>query len=104
MANNQRIEVPGEAKEISYEAFARPQSPTAANAHNRLFGKSGAMPYRVILGQSGGALNSTVVTAETGDEAAELALAKFPGWKVTNVTPAGDEYRSTDDFAASQAA
>lgn len=104
MANNQRVEIPNEAREIPFEAFARPVSPTAASAHNRIFPDSGEIRYRVILGQSGGALNSTVVTAATGDRAAEMALAKFPGWKVTNVAPATDEYRSTDDFAASEAA
>ncbi len=98
-----KVEIPAEATEIPYEAFARQPSPTAANAHNRLFGKSGAIRYRVVLGQSGGALTSTVVTAETGDDAADAALAKHPGWKVTNVAPATDEYRSTDDFAAGQA-
>jgi hypothetical protein len=98
-----KAEVPAEAREISYEAFARPVSDTAANAHNRLFPKSGAIAYRVVLA-NGKALSSTVVTAETGDEAAEKALAKFPGLNVTNVTPAGDEYRSTDDFAGQQAA
>lgn len=91
--------IPAEAREIPFEAFARRESETAANATKRLFPKSGAMDYRVVLGQSGGALTQTVVNAETGDEAAEKALAKFPGWKVTNVAPAGSEYRSTDDFA-----
>lgn len=99
-----KVPVPAEAREISFEAFARPVSPTAASAHNRIFGKSGAMNYRVVLGQGGGALTSCVVNAETGDDAADKALAKYPGWKVTNVAPATDEYRSTDDFAASQAA
>jgi hypothetical protein len=98
-----RIEIPAEAKEIPFEAFSRAESPTAANAHKRLFGKTRELRYRVVLGQSGGAQASTVVTAETGDEAAEMALAKYPGWKVTNVSPAGDEYRSTDDFAAEAA-
>lgn len=94
-----RAEVPAEAREISFEAFARPVSPTAASAHNRLYGKSGALNYRVILGQMGGAMTATVVNAETGDEAAEKAIARHPGWKVTNVTPATDEHRSVDDFA-----
>jgi hypothetical protein len=99
-----RSAVPAEAREVSYEAFARPVSPTAASASNRIFGESGAQNYRVVLGQSGGAMTSTVVNAATGDKAAEKALAQHPGWKVTNVTPAGDEYRKTDDFAAEQAA
>lgn len=95
-----RVPVPADAQEIPYEAFARVASPTAASAYNRLFGKSGAIRYRVTVGMPGGALNGAVVTAETGDEAAEAALVKFPGWKVINVTPAGDEYRATDDLAA----
>ena len=49
------------------------------------------MRYRVVLGQSGGGMNATVVTADTGDEAATAALTKFPGWKVINVSPATDE-------------
>lgn len=93
-----KVEVPAEAREIPYEAFARPVSETAANAHNRLYGKSGAMKYRVVLAQSGGAQSAIVVTAETGDEAADMALQRRPGWKVTNVAPATDEYRATDDF------
>lgn len=99
-----KIEVPPEARQVSYEAFARPVSPTAASAHNKLFLKSGAIKYRVVLGQSGGALDAVVVTAETGDEAAEMALARRPGWKVTNVAPATDEHRSVDDFAGAEAA
>lgn len=98
-----KIEVPAEATEIPYEAFARRESDTAANAHKRLFGKSGAINYRVVLGQSGGAMTHTAITAETGDDAADGALRKFPGWKVINVTPATDEFRSTDDFAAGEA-
>lgn len=98
-----RAPVPAEAREIPYEAFARASSPTAASATNRLFGESGVMRYRVVLGQSGGALNSTVVEAATGDRAAEAALVKFPGWKVTNVAPATDEVRATDYEAVGNA-
>lgn len=85
-----KAEIPAEAREISYEAFARPVSETAANAHKRLYGKSGAMNYRVILGQSGGGMKATIVNAETGDEAADAALARNPGWKCINVTPASE--------------
>lgn len=97
-----KIPVPPEAREVSYEAFARPVSETAASATNRLFKKSGAIPYRVVVGQSGGGMNATIVTAESGDEAAEMALRKFPGWKVVNVAPPTDEFRSVDDFAGQE--
>ena len=90
--------IPAEAREISYESFARAESPTAANAHNRLFPRSGAMDYRVVLGQSGGAMKSVVVNAETGDDAAEMALSRNHGWKVTNVAPAGSEWRDTANY------
>lgn len=82
--------IPAEAREIPFEAFARKESETAANRHKPLYGKSGAMDYRVTVGQTGGAMNACVVNAESGDEAAEMALRKFPGWKVVNVTPATD--------------
>jgi hypothetical protein len=96
--------IPAEAREISYESFARPVSETAASASNPIFGESGVIRYRVVVGQSGGGLSSTVVEAATGDKAAEAALRKFGmGWKVTHVAPATDEYRSTDDFAAQAA-
>lgn len=99
------IEIPAGAREISYEEFADSKiSPTAANAHNRLYPKSGAQVYRVVLGQSGGGMMATNVNAETGDEAAEAALRKHPGWKVAHVAPATDEFRSTDDFAGQDAA
>lgn len=98
-----RAEIPAEAREISYDAFSRAPSPTAANAHNRLFGTSGAIDYRVVLGQGAGGLTSTVVNAKTGDEAAEKALERHQGWRVASVAPAGDAYRSTDDFAGQPA-
>lgn len=72
-------------------------SPTAASAFNPLYGPSGAMDYAVILGQQGGPRTSTVVNAATGDEAAELAQRKYPGWKVVYVGPASSEVRATDD-------
>lgn len=99
-----KVEIPAEAREIPFDAFSRTESPTAANAHNRLFPKSGAMDYRVVLGQSGGAMTGAVVNAETGDEAAEKALARHPGWKVVNVAPATDEFRLVDDFNGQAAA
>lgn len=99
-----KVPIPAEAREISYEAFARPVSETAASASKRLYAKSGAMPYRVTMGQSGGAMLATVVTAETGDEAAEKALAKHPGWKCINVTPATDEARISGGVEAVEAA
>ena len=102
-----RTPIPAEAREISLEEFAqggRTISETAANATNRLYSKSGAIDYRVTVGQTGGALNGCVVKAETGDDAAEKALAKFPGWKVINVTPAGDEARISGGAESVEAA
>ncbi len=63
-------------------------SPTAASAHNRLYEASGVMKYRVVLAQTGGARTATTVDAATGDEAAEKALVRHPGWKVAYVGPA----------------
>lgn len=76
----------------------RAVSPTAASISNRLYGVSGVIPYRVILAQSGGAQTSTVIESATGDGAAELALQKYPGWKVANVSPAGDAGLVTDEI------
>lgn len=75
----------------------RKESPTAFNATKRCQ-SSGAMDYRVLLAMQGGAQMSTVVEAATGDEAAEKALAKHPGWKVAYVGPA-----TKDDIAAASA-
>lgn len=99
-----KVAIPAEAQEISFEAFSRKPSETAASATNRLFGKSGAMDYRVVLGLSGGGMTATVVNAETGDDAATAALTKHPGYKVIHVAPAGGEFRSVDDFAATDMA
>jgi hypothetical protein len=63
-------------------------SPTAASATNRLFPPSGVMPYRVVMQTAMGGFMKTDVEAATGDEAAEKALAEYPGSKVANVTPA----------------
>ena len=65
-------------------------SPTAASAHDRKFGPSGVQPYRVLLAVEGGGRVTTTVDAATGDEAAEAALRKYPGWKVAYVGPASD--------------
>jgi hypothetical protein len=97
-----KIAVPEGAVEISAEEFNRAQSPTAASVSNRLYGGSGAMDYRVVLGQSGGAMQAVIVNAPGGDDAAAKALAKYPGWKVVNINPASspDGFRSTDELAA----
>lgn len=44
--------------------------------------------YRCTVKTSVGAMAYEDVTASTGDEAATLALQKFPGGYVANVTPA----------------
>lgn len=63
-------------------------SPTAASASNRMFGDSGVQTYRVQMQTAIGAAAFVDVDAETGDKAAELALAKFPGAKVLHIEPA----------------
>jgi hypothetical protein len=65
-------------------------SPTAASAWDRKFGPSGAIKYRVMVAQQGGARAGTIVEASTGDEAAEKGLLKYPGWKVVYVGPVTD--------------
>lgn len=97
-----KIPVPEGAVEISAEEFSRAQSPTAASASKRLYGNSGAMDYRVVLGQSGGAMTSVLVNAESGDDAAVAALRQHPGWKVVNINPASspDGFWQSDDLAA----
>ncbi len=70
--------------------FDRQISPTAASVSNRLFGTSGEMRYLVLLSSSGGQ-KGTVVTASTGDSAAEQALQRNPGCKVVFVGPATDQ-------------
>lgn len=99
-----RAPIPAEAREIPFEAFDRRPSDTAANANRRIFPKSGAMDYRVTVGQSGGGMNACVVNAETGDDAADKALRQFPGWKVINVTPATDAGLITGGVEALDAA
>lgn len=74
------------AREISYDAFSREPSPTAASATNRLFGVSGEIDYRVVL-MNGSAQSSVIVQAATGDEAAATALSRHPGQKVAFVGP-----------------
>lgn len=76
----------------------REASETAASAHNRLYPPSGVIRYTVVLATAVGR-TGTVVEASTGDEAAEKALAKFPGAKVAYVGPAGDEMRLSDEVA-----
>ncbi len=75
------------AREISYDAFSREPSATAASSTKRLFGSSGAMDYRVVL-VNGSAQSAVVVNATTGDDAAAQALARHPGQKVAFVGPA----------------
>lgn len=75
------------AREISYDAFSREPSPTAASASKRLFGPSGAMDYRVVL-MNGSAQTAMRVNAATGDDAAAMALARHLGLKVAYVGPA----------------
>jgi hypothetical protein len=75
-------------------------SPTAANATNPLYGPSGVMRYAVVLAMQGGARQGTVVEAATGDEAAAMASAKYPGWKVAYVGPATDAIPNLSDEVA----
>lgn len=75
------------AREISFDAFSREPSKTAASASNRLFGSSGAMDYRVVL-VNGSAQTAVIVNALTGDDAAARALGRHPGQKVAFVGPA----------------
>jgi hypothetical protein len=65
----------------------RENSPTAASAHNPLFGPSGVQTYRVRVAGPGG-MSYVDVEAATGDEAAAKALESNPGAKVANVSPA----------------
>lgn len=76
-----------EAREISFDAFSRQPSETAANASRRLFGSSGVMTYRVVM-MNGAAQSVVNVEAATGDDAADKALARHPGLKVAYVGPA----------------
>ena len=71
------------------QATAREVSLTAATVGKPLFPTSGEMKYLVLLGGQGGQ-KGTVVTAATGNEAADRALALNPGWKVVYVGPAAD--------------
>ena len=75
------------AREISYDAFSRAPSPTAASSTNRLFGTSGAMDYRVVL-VNGSAQSAVTINAASGDDAAAAAAARYPGQKVAFVGPA----------------
>lgn len=75
------------AREISYDAFSREPSATAASKANPIFGPSGAMDYRVVL-VNGSAQSAVVVNAVSGDDAAANALARHPGQKVAFVGPA----------------
>lgn len=61
-------------------------SPTAASAGNPLFSSSGVITYRVLL--AGAGVAGVDVDAASGDEAADMALAQYPGAKVTHVAPA----------------
>lgn len=76
-----------DVREISYDAFSREPSPTAANSSKRLYGPSGVMTYRVVL-MNGSAQTVVNVEAATGDEAAEKALTGHVGQKVAYVGPA----------------
>lgn len=59
------------AREISYDAFSRAPSPTAANATNRLYGPSGAMDYRVVL------INGSAQTAVMGEREARTGVTRY---------------------------
>lgn len=65
----------------------RENSPTAANASNRLFKPSGVISYRVTIAGPMGMTNVDV-DAASGDDAAVAALDKYPGAKVARVEPA----------------
>lgn len=67
--------------------YHRENSPTAASIGNRLFGSSGRMPYRVTIAGPMG-MTAEDFDAETGDDAASLALTKYVGAKVAKVEPA----------------
>ncbi len=67
--------------------YHRENSPTAANATDKKFGPSGAMAFEVMVATGMGLIPHEVV-ASTGDEAAELTLARFPGARVASVNPA----------------
>ncbi len=71
-------------------------SPTAANAQNRLYGATGTMEYCVVLA-NGSARTKAIVKADSGDNAALMGLARFPGQKVVYVGPASDAPRDTSD-------
>jgi hypothetical protein len=73
--------------------FHREDSPTAASSHNRLFGNSGRMAYKVMV-SAGMGMIPFIVEASTGDEAAELAVGangQYPGAKVAHVEPAAQK-------------
>lgn len=65
----------------------REDSPTAANAHNRLFGDTGVISYRVQMLTAVGGFIPVDVEASSGDDAASRALAQYPGAKVAHVAP-----------------
>lgn len=65
----------------------REDSPTAASGHNRLYRGSGVQTYRVMVATGMGMIPNDVEAA-SGDEAAELTLAKYIGGKVAHVAPA----------------
>ncbi len=66
----------------------RENSDTAASVGNRLFPDGGSQLYRVLIRGGMGGMMPVDVEATSGDQAAELALAKVPGGFVANVAPA----------------
>lgn len=76
----------------------REDSPTAASSTNRLYGSSGMMTYRVTIAGAMGMM-PVDVEAATGDDAADAALARYPGAKVARVEPAPKTF-VPEQFAA----
>jgi hypothetical protein len=75
------------AREISYDAFSRVPSETAA----KLIQAPVRRPARWITAScvvNGTAQSAVTVNAATGDDAAAAALARHPGQKVAFVGPA----------------
>lgn len=65
----------------------REESPTAENAHKRLHGVSGTIPYAVtVIGSLGPEI--VEVEAATGDEAAAAINRKYPAAKIAHIAPA----------------
>jgi len=68
--------------------FHTRDSDTAANSSNRKFGVTGTIAYDVLVQTGMGGRAMARVEAASGDDAAALALAQYPGAKVAHVEPA----------------